>query len=121
VIISANETGRFLIARRSSLVNNSGQWNFFGGKVDQGETPKAAARRELAEEAGIKLPLPLFLKLGKVTLNSGFRFYYFRVKVEHEFRPKMNNESDLHKWVSSVEKISPAHKSIVSFRKLNRG
>ncbi|KAI0698066.1 NUDIX hydrolase domain-like protein, partial [Cerioporus squamosus] len=34
-----------------------GLWNGFGGKVDPGETPLQAAKRELEEEAGIEAPL----------------------------------------------------------------
>ena len=44
-----------LMAKRSEQVNNPYFWNFFGGQVDARETPKAAAIRELREEAGIKV------------------------------------------------------------------
>ncbi len=33
-----------------------GEWTFPGGSVRRGETPEAAARRELAEEIGIEAP-----------------------------------------------------------------
>lgn len=33
----------------------AGRWNGFGGKVSQGETIQEAAKRELREEAGIKV------------------------------------------------------------------
>lgn len=33
----------------------AGRWNGFGGKVQEGETIEEAARRELREEAGIKV------------------------------------------------------------------
>ena len=33
----------------------AGKWNGFGGKVEQGETIRKAARREIYEEAGITL------------------------------------------------------------------
>lgn len=33
----------------------AGKWNGFGGKVEQGETIKEAAKREIYEEAGIAL------------------------------------------------------------------
>lgn len=32
----------------------AGRWNFLGGKIESGESPKRSAIRELAEEAGIK-------------------------------------------------------------------
>lgn len=46
-----------LITRRSrGLRAHAGQWALPGGRVDDGESAPAAARRELAEELGIKLP-----------------------------------------------------------------
>jgi len=33
----------------------AGRWNGFGGKVSGGETIEEAAKREIAEEAGIKV------------------------------------------------------------------
>lgn len=44
-----------VLGRRSDSVNNPGQWNFFGGHIDAGETSKDAAIRELREETGFKL------------------------------------------------------------------
>ncbi len=44
----------FLITRRASgLRRHSGQWALPGGRVDPGETPEAAALRELAEEVAL--------------------------------------------------------------------
>lgn len=34
----------------------AGKWNGFGGKVEPGETVEGAARREVAEEAGVDVP-----------------------------------------------------------------
>ncbi len=45
--------GRVLIARRPEGKQLAGQWEFPGGKVEQGETPEAALIRELEEELGI--------------------------------------------------------------------
>lgn len=45
--------GRVLIAERPAGRSMAGLWEFPGGKIDQGETPEAALRRELAEELGI--------------------------------------------------------------------
>ena len=45
--------GRVLIAQRPEGKSLAGQWEFPGGKVEDGETPEAALIRELDEELGI--------------------------------------------------------------------
>ncbi len=44
---------RVLIARRGEGLHLAGKWEFPGGKVEAGEAPAEAARRELAEETGL--------------------------------------------------------------------
>lgn len=43
---------RILVARRQPGVHLAGTWEFPGGRVEPGESPEDAARRELAEETG---------------------------------------------------------------------
>ncbi|MBW8882335.1 MAG: 8-oxo-dGTP diphosphatase MutT [Asticcacaulis sp.] len=47
--------GRVLIAQRPEGKQLAGQWEFPGGKVEDGETPEDALIRELREELGIEV------------------------------------------------------------------
>lgn len=47
--------GRILVARRSMNKPLGGLWEFPGGKVEIGELPEAALRREIMEELGVSL------------------------------------------------------------------
>ena len=48
------EQGRLLICQRSAKGQFPNQWEFPGGKIEPGEDPKEALRRELREELGIR-------------------------------------------------------------------
>ncbi|WP_137726225.1 (deoxy)nucleoside triphosphate pyrophosphohydrolase [Prescottella subtropica] len=45
--------GRLLLAQRTRPPELAGLWELPGGKVEPGETPAAALRRELVEELGV--------------------------------------------------------------------
>ena len=53
--------GRVLIAKRREGDKLAGKWEFPGGKVDAGETPEDALKRELFEELGIEAETGEFL------------------------------------------------------------
>jgi SPP1 gp7 family putative phage head morphogenesis protein len=56
--VQAAGTGRVLMLQRALRDNDpaSGMWEFPGGKLDPGEKPLAAAKREWAEETGRQVP-----------------------------------------------------------------
>jgi 8-oxo-dGTP pyrophosphatase MutT (NUDIX family) len=76
VVLLAGLDGRasFLLTRRAAgLRAHSGQWALPGGRVDPGESADEAARRELAEELGLRLPaLALMGMLDDYATRSGF-------------------------------------------------
>ena len=45
--------GRLLACRRTAPVQVAGRWELPGGKVEPGEAPEAALRREIAEELAV--------------------------------------------------------------------
>ncbi len=48
------ENGRVLLTQRKQGAHLEGKWEFPGGKVEPGEDPRDALRRELREEIGIE-------------------------------------------------------------------
>ena len=53
--IIQNSEGLILIAKRPDHLHQGGLWEFPGGKLEPGESVKAALKRELAEELSITL------------------------------------------------------------------
>jgi len=47
--------GRVLLARRPEGKSMAGLWEFPGGKIEPGETPEAALKRELFEELTVEI------------------------------------------------------------------
>lgn len=52
-VIVSGDGGRYLACRRPEGKHLGGLWEFPGGKVDPGESPEAALKRELMEELGV--------------------------------------------------------------------
>jgi 8-oxo-dGTP diphosphatase len=54
-IAVVEQDDHFLIGQRPLGVPLAGLWEFPGGKIEQGETPEAAAVRECREETGLSV------------------------------------------------------------------
>ncbi len=59
IAVRAADTGRVLMLQRSTAQGrdpNAGTWEFPGGRLNDGEHPRDAAKREWQEEMGVRLP-----------------------------------------------------------------
>jgi ADP-ribose pyrophosphatase len=54
VMMPLDESGRVLLVRQFRLPAGKRIWELPAGRIDEGETPLQAARRELAEETGYR-------------------------------------------------------------------
>jgi ADP-ribose pyrophosphatase len=70
VVIPRNPAGDLLLIRQYRYAAKKKLWEVVAGRIDPGETPLAAARRELAEEAG--LAAKRWTKLGSFYPSPGF-------------------------------------------------
>ncbi len=77
----AIHVGQSLLLLRSSYRS---AWNFPGGGVRQGETPEVSARRELAEEIGLVVDVPLQLvgEVGGVWDGRIDRVFLFMLRFD---------------------------------------
>jgi 8-oxo-dGTP diphosphatase len=98
--------GQILIAQRPIGKHMAGGWEFPGGKIDEGETPLAALRRELEEELGIEVQRAEYL----VTCDHEYldRVVHLELWLVTEFKgePKPLDHQAL-RWVN-VDQLATA-------------
>jgi 8-oxo-dGTP diphosphatase len=82
--------GKILICQRTKHQTMPLKWEFPGGKIEEGEQPRDALRRELDEELGIDATVGNEVARIRHEYKSGnsveLRFY-----VVHEFRGELEN------------------------------
>ena len=112
----AKSTGRYLIAHRSSEVEEPETWGTWGGAVDSGESLEKAAAREAKEETRYKGELQM-KPLWVFKHPSGFEYHNFLAIVDEEFIPSLNWENQGYKWVKGGQWPKPLHPGMVALLK----
>ncbi len=109
VLIFCPSTRRFLLQKRGENVDDPGQYDYFGGGVDNGESIIGAAIRELYEEGGVLVTDPETLyKLARYGYRpeDGLGGYHIFLRIsDEEFESKPAYEGDSYDEVESCDWI----------------
>ena len=88
---------KFLIGRRGKDEKSAGMWEFPGGKLEEGESPKECIKRELKEELNIDAEIgELFFSYTYNYPHISYELYFF--KVNSFFGEPVKSVHDKLKW-----------------------
>lgn len=96
--------GKVFLVKRG----DDGSWAVPGGKLEEGETPEAAARREVLEECGVDYAAPLTPH----ALIDGYVTYI--AEEGEQFEAVLNEENQAYGWFSLDELPEPLHPGMVA-------
>ena len=91
-------TDNVLLIEKNRPEWQAGRYNLPGGKIEEGETPEAAAVRELEEEAGIKPCLPATM-MGTI-MGSWGTVFCIKVPIFDGTINQPDNESEKVFWTN---------------------
>lgn len=97
--------GRVLLLQRSAYKDEGGSWGVPAGKLEYGETPEEAAKRELSEETGIHLTHQL-QSLGTFYIRKpeiDYLYHTFKVHLDQIPVIHLSKEHQKYLWASAKE------------------
>lgn len=99
---------RVLLLQRSAEGDAEGLWAFPGGRIEDGETPEDAARRECREEIGACPDGDLVEWTRRA--RDGVDYITYAMRVPEEFVPALNEEHTGHAWISLQGAVVPGYR-----------
>jgi 8-oxo-dGTP diphosphatase len=103
VVDSLVRPTRILAARRSRPAHLEGQWEFPGGKVEDGESPQEALRREIREELHVEIKVGG--ELGTWPINGDLELRLFLAEIASG-QPTPGDSHDAARWLGPDELTS---------------
>lgn len=95
-VVSNNDLllAKRIVFYKGELVPYGGYWSVFSGTIEENESPKEAAERELFEETGLTIESPLEF-VGKID-----DFSLFVTELDDIVHPTLNFEHTEYGWFS---------------------
>ena len=118
-----DDYGRILLLHRN--LGDASRWELPGGKVEEDETPEAAAVREIKEELGVTVRLTKVL--GSDDFEDGdqlYKFFWFQAEIEQDQVQIMEGETfDDYDYIDieDLQSVALSANMIVLEEKLVRG
>lgn len=110
------ENGKIMICQRPKNKTRALQWEFVGGKVEEGETKQQALKRECMEEIGVNVDVQEeFMKVYHTYPDIDICLTFFKAVIP-DGRPQRLEHNDV-RWVTRSEldnyEFCPADKDLL--------
>ena len=106
-VVLGDRDGRLLLLRRAADdEHNPGLWEFPGGGIDAGESPRQAAARELREEVGLDVTADDLADWARYERDERGRrrhtaFFAHTCRAE-DCTPELSDEHDAWRWAGDA-------------------
>lgn len=103
-VVIVNENDEIMMIQSKRYITKRLEWEIPAGRIESGEEPETAARRECMEETGCALKELTYMGCHNPSNGmSDLKMHMFVAKVEHEVMEFDENEVNLKKWVHKDE------------------
>lgn len=99
--------GRLLLIQQAIGRPEEGLWGVPAGKLEIGETPEAAAKRELFEETGIQIQKPSQIQYLRTLYirkpDLDYVYYVFKIQLDKKPLIHLSFEHENYQWASAKD------------------